>query len=195
MSNESPTPRLVAISGKSGCGNSTVSRLVAASLGFTMVNFTFRSLARMRGMDFEDVRRLAEIDERVDREVDRRQVELALQGNSVLGSRLAIWMAPYADLRVYLSADSVTRSQRVWKREGGSFAAARQHTRERDRMDRDRYVRVYGIDIDRYHELEHLLLIDVTDLRPPEIARRITEEFQLRINAAPQGGAQTGAGA
>jgi cytidylate kinase len=35
----------IAISGKSGCGNSTVSRIVANRLGLRLVNYTVRALA------------------------------------------------------------------------------------------------------------------------------------------------------
>ena len=45
----------IAISGKSGCGNSTVSRLVAAKLGIRMVNYTFKDLARDKGMSLEEI--------------------------------------------------------------------------------------------------------------------------------------------
>ncbi len=195
MLNERQARRLIAISGKSGCGNSTVSRLVAEELGYQMVNFTFRSLARARGAAFEAIRRRAEVDDSVDREVDRHQVELALVRDSVLGSRLAIWMAPYADLRVYLYADSRIRSQRVWKREGGPFSAAQAHTEERDRLDRDRYLRIYGIDIDRYHELRHLMIVDVTDMRPTEISCAIAAEFLARVGSPPLGAEKVATGA
>ena len=35
----------IAVSGKSGCGNTTVSSLLARSLGIKLVNYTFRQLA------------------------------------------------------------------------------------------------------------------------------------------------------
>ena len=99
MSSERPeAPRRlidlrIAISGKSGCGNTTVSRLVAARLGLRVVNYTFKDLARDRGMTFEEVCRLAETDPQYDLTIDRMQVQLADQGGCVLGSRLAIWLA------------------------------------------------------------------------------------------------------
>ncbi|MDA8409757.1 MAG: cytidylate kinase, partial [Treponema sp.] len=46
---------IIAISGKSGCGNSTVSALVAKILGFGLVNFTFKNLAQERGLSFEEI--------------------------------------------------------------------------------------------------------------------------------------------
>ena len=92
MSNEEAVLR-VAISGKSGCGNTTVSRLVAARLGLRVVNYTFKDLARERGLTFEEICILAETDQQYDRTIDRIQVQLAQEGGCVLGSRLAIWLS------------------------------------------------------------------------------------------------------
>jgi cytidylate kinase len=65
----------IAVSGKSGCGNTTVSRLLASALGLRFINFTFRNLAEERGVDMAEVLALAASDDGWDREVDRRQVE------------------------------------------------------------------------------------------------------------------------
>ena len=78
----------IAISGKSGCGNTTVSRLVAAQLGLRVVNYTFKDLAREKGVTFEDICVLAETDPQYDLTIDRMQVKLAEEGPCVLGSRL-----------------------------------------------------------------------------------------------------------
>ena len=88
----------IAISGKSGCGNSTVSRIVADRLGLRLVNYTFRALAAERGISFDEVRRQAEEDSSLDVYLDKRQVELAREGDCVLGSRLAVWLLDDADL-------------------------------------------------------------------------------------------------
>ncbi|MDR1617782.1 MAG: cytidylate kinase, partial [Treponema sp.] len=91
----------IAISGKSGCGNTTVSRMVAGDLGLRFINFTFRSLAEERHITLREVMEKAALDDSWDREVDTRQVALAREGGGcVLGSRLAIWMLPEADLKV-----------------------------------------------------------------------------------------------
>src|SRR5512135_3420239 len=82
----------IAISGKSGCGNTTVSRLVAESLGLRVINYTFKNLARDSGMSFEELALKAESDPQYDHTIDRMQVDLARMGGCVLGSRLAIWL-------------------------------------------------------------------------------------------------------
>jgi len=40
----------VAISGRSGCGNTTVSTLLSQLLGVKLINFTFRNLAQELGL-------------------------------------------------------------------------------------------------------------------------------------------------
>ena len=39
----------IAISGKSGCGNTTVSNLLSKTLNIAMINYTFRSLSEETG--------------------------------------------------------------------------------------------------------------------------------------------------
>jgi len=137
----------IAISGKSGCGNTTVSTLVAERLGYPLINFTFRNLAAERGVEFWEFCRMAEHDDSIDRELDDRQVEMALaQSDCVLGSRLAIWMLKEADLKVYLTASAEERASRILKREGGTFEQRLRETLARDANDTARYKRIYGID-------------------------------------------------
>jgi cytidylate kinase len=178
MSNNAKSNQLkIAISGKSGCGNTTVSRLLADSLELRFINFTFRSLAQEKGLDLAEVLALAAKDDSWDREVDSRQVSLAREeGGCVLGSRLAIWMLPEADLKVFLTARAETRARRIRTREGGSLEKIAAFTAERDRQDRERYIRIYNIDNDNYSFAD--LIIDTDALSPMEI----TELIITKIN-------------
>ena len=67
----------IAISGKSGCGNTTVSRMVAEKLNLKFINYTFRTMAEERGVSFEEIRQLAEENNSVDIELYKKQVHLA----------------------------------------------------------------------------------------------------------------------
>ena len=164
----------IAVSGKSGCGNTTISRIVADRLGLRFINFTFRSLAKERGISLEDVLALAENDDSWDREVDGRQVQLARQpGGCVLGSRLAIWMLKEADLKVYLEARAEIRAERIAKREGGNLETVAAFTGERDKQDHDRYVRIYNIDNNNYQFAD--LIINTDNLEPDEISQLIID--------------------
>ena len=75
----------IAISGKSGCGNTTVSGLLAEKLGIKLINYTFRQLAAEKGMTLAEVIEAAKNDDSYDKYVDSHQVELAQAEPSVLG--------------------------------------------------------------------------------------------------------------
>lgn len=166
----------IAISGRSGCGNTTVSKMIADILDLRFINFTFRSLAEERGVDLKAIIELAAKDDSVDREVDTRQVQLALENkNCVLASRLAIWMLKEADLKVYLNASPEVRAARIFNREGGSLEEVAAFTAERDKKDHERYLRIYGIDTDDYSFAD--LIIDTNNISP----KRIVEIIVMKI--------------
>ena len=164
----------IAISGKSGCGNTTITRMVSEALEVRMVNYTFRNLAAEKGLEFEELCRMAETDPSWDRYLDARQVELAMEGDSILGSRLAIWILKEADLKVYLTASPRERARRIQQREGGDLQAVLEKTMERDRRDRNRYLRLYNIDNDDPSAAD--LVIDTEGKTPDEITDLIVQQ-------------------
>ncbi len=161
----------IAISGKSGCGNTTVTAMLAETLGYRMVNYTFHTLADEKGIDFEEFCRMAQDDPQYDYHVDERQVELAMETSSVLGSRLAIWMLREADLKVFLTASPEVRAGRILKREGGDIQAQMEKTAARDRRDHERYLRLYDLDHDDYSFAD--LIINTDRMTPDQICRII----------------------
>ncbi len=169
---------IIAISGKSGCGNTTVVRLVAQKLGFLPVNYTFRTMAKDMGIPFEELLKKAQDSLEYDRKLDEHQAELAREGNTVVGSRLAIWMVPEADLKIYLRASHAVRVQRIHAREGGDIAAIDRFTQERDAKDRARYRTLYNIDINDT-SCAHLS-IDTERWNAEEIAEIIVDAYRVR---------------
>ena len=176
--------RRIAISGKSGCGNTTVSRLVAARLGLRVVNYTFKDLARDKGMSFQEICQKAETDPQYDLTIDHMQVELAAKGGCVLGSRLAVWLLRDTAYTVYLHAPIEVRAARIAARDGLAIAEALRETKERDQRDHDRYRRLYGYDVDRYDFTA--LVVDAGALSQEEVASEIVEHV-AGIRGAPGG--------
>lgn len=161
----------VAISGKSGCGNTTVSRELARRLGLRLINYTFHDMARERGMPFEQFYRLVQEDTQYDRYLDERQVELASSGGCVLASRLAIWLLPRAGLRVYLSASAEERARRIAGREGTDWKQALEELVWRDARDRERYLGLYEIDVNEYGFAD--LIVDTERGGPDYVVQEI----------------------
>lgn len=170
----------IAVSGKSGCGNTTISRYVSEKLELAFINFTFRSLAAEKELSLLEVLEKAAKDDWWDREVDSRQVAMAQKAEGcVLGSRLAIWMLKEADLKVYLEASAETRAERIVRREGGSIEEVAAFTMERDKQDRERYLRIYNIDNDDYSFAD--LIINTDQKNIEEIAEIIIEAVNNKI--------------
>lgn len=172
--------RIVAISGKSGCGNSTVSKLLADRLGVTLINYTFRRMAEERSVSFEEILKLAndDPDYSYDKALDARQVELAHERDCVIGSRLAIWLLPDAALRVFLAGSLEVRAGRIHEREGAKLADKLAFTRKRDESDHRRYLQIYGIDNDDLSQTD--LVINTEKWRPEAIVEIVVSALKLK---------------
>ena len=168
----------IAVSGKSGCGNTTVSTLLSQALGVTLINYTFRQLAAEKGMTLAQVIESAKTDDSYDMYVDSHQVELAKKEPCVLGSRLAIWMLKEADLKVYLYASDEVRANRVFTREGGDLKQIQEFTARRDSEDSRRYKKLYNIDNNAYSFAD--VIIDTSKYTPEQIVRQILDELKKR---------------
>lgn len=141
---------LITVSGPPGSGKSTAAAGLAAALHYDHVSGgdIFRNLAEERGLDVAEFGELAEADDSIDRNLDRRLREIAAEEDEVvLESRLAGWMAgAHADLRIWLDAPLTVRSRRIAEREEWSESAAEERTRAREASERRRYLEYYDID-------------------------------------------------
>ncbi|MCI7798907.1 MAG: AAA family ATPase [Spirochaetia bacterium] len=168
----------IAISGKSGCGNTTVSTLLSKTLGIELINYTFRQLAQEKGLTLSQVIENAKTDDSYDKYVDSHQVFLAEKSSCVLGSRLAIWMLKNADLKIYLKLDDDTRAERIYNREGGDLQQIKEFTKMRDSEDSRRYMKLYGIDNSDLTFAD--LVIDTKTNNPEQIVKIILDELKKR---------------
>jgi cytidylate kinase len=143
---------LLTVSGPAGSGKSTTATGLAEALDLEHVSGgdIFRDLAAERGYSPVEFNELAEEDERIDRDLDRRLYEIARDRDGlVLESRLAGWLAgDHADFRLWLDAPVDVRAARIADREEKSVDRAREETLRRERSERKRYDEYYGIDID-----------------------------------------------
>ncbi len=142
---------LLTVSGPPGSGKSTAAAGLADALGHEHVSGgdVFRELAAERDLSIEEFNALAEEDDGIDRDLDRRLRELAeTREDLVLESRLAGWMAAeHADLKVWLSAPLDVRAERIADREDKPVERAREETVSRTESESGRYREYYDIDI------------------------------------------------
>ena len=142
---------LITVSGPPGTGKSTTAAGLAEALGYEHVSGgdIFRSLADERGLTPLEFNRLAEDDPQIDRDLDRRLREIAIERDDVvLESRLAGWLAgDHADFRFWLDAPLSVRAERIADREDKTPERAREETTAREASEAKRYAEYYDIDI------------------------------------------------
>lgn len=144
---------LVTISGLPGSGTTTVSRLVAAALDLERVpgGEVFRLMAQEAGMSLADFGAHAQHHPAIDRELDDRLARRAAEGDCVVESRLAGWLATrgrLAAVRVWVHCDDEVRAARVADRDGTTVVQAAADNATRGDLERTRYREVYGLDLD-----------------------------------------------
>ena len=150
----------ITISGLPGSGTTTTGKLLADKLGvpFYSAGDIFRKMAREKNMTLEQFSAYAQKHEEIDMLIDSTQRELAKKiKEGVLEGRLSGWMVEDADLKVWLYAGERTRYERISKREGKSFEEISRVTRVREKSERERYRKFYGIDINDM-SIYHLVL-------------------------------------
>ena len=168
---------LITVSGPPGSGTTTTSEHVAARLEVTLVpgGAVFRAMASERGMSLAEFGLYATDHPDVDVELDTRLAERARAGGVLIESRLAGWIARNEGVpavTVYLECPAEVRAARVAGREGLSVARALADNAERERVERARYLALYGIDLEDLSVYD--LVLDSHELKPDELADRIT---------------------
>lgn len=149
----------VTISGLPGSGTSTVAKIVASKLDYSLISAgeIFRELARKRGYTLEQFGKIAEQDSEIDLYIDRLQRERAQKAdNAVIEGRLSGWMVKEA-FKIFLFADRESRVSRIAKRENKSLYIAREETLNREKDEERRYSKFYGIDLKDW-SIYHIIL-------------------------------------
>ncbi|MFP9061779.1 (d)CMP kinase [Natrialbaceae archaeon A-chndr2] len=143
---------LLTVSGPPGGGKTTNAELLADEFGFEHVSGgdIFRQLADERGYTPLEFNKLAEENDQIDRDLDRRLREIAVEREDlVLESRLAGWLAAeQADLKFWLDAPLAVRGERIAEREEKTPERAMEETRAREASEVHRYREYYGIEFD-----------------------------------------------
>ena len=140
---------IITVSGPPGSGKSTLSMMIAEYFNLELVSSgdVFRAMAKEKGVDLEKFGHMAEADPAIDKEIDRRQVELSkTKGDFLFEGRLSGWLID-ADLKIMLKTDVGVRARRIAGRENISIQQAMYETMVRQKSEAKRYSVHYDIDI------------------------------------------------
>lgn len=170
---------IITISGKAGAGKSTVAKLLSEKLRLNHYSMgdLMRKIAKDKAISLHDLGILAEKDDSIDRELDKRQIELGKrEDNFVIDGRLTAYFMPNANLKVFLDCSDKVRTERILNdqrkdEKGSSFSEMAQAIREREESERKRYSQYYGVDY--YDKKLYDLVVDTTSLGINEVVEKI----------------------
>lgn len=180
---------LITVSGPPGSGTTTAATRVAGALALELVpgGLVFRAMAVEYGMTLAEFGAYAAAQPAVDIELDRRLADRARSGGVVVESRLAGWIARNEGLdavRVYLDCDDAVRAERVAAREDKTVDQALSENAEREKVERDRYLALYGVDLGDLSIYD--LILDSGTLDAGEIADRIVAAARGHFSSTGQ---------
>ena len=141
---------VITVGGPHGTGKSTYARALANALQLRYVcaGQIFRELARERKMSLESFSHYAANHQEVDEMIDKRTKEEGAKRNVVIDAQLGAWVVKQAEVRLLLFASNEVRFARIAHRDRISYEQARKETLAREEIQKARYRRYYGIDVD-----------------------------------------------
>ena len=151
---------IITVSGPHGTGKSTYAAQLADALRIRHVSAgaVFRRIAKEKKISLEELGKKALEDPSIDKLVDQRTIAEADKGNVVIDGQLAGWiLKDRSDLRIYLTAPEDIRLERIAKRDKVGLREARAQTEQRESVQRERYLRHYGFQVED-RSIYHLIL-------------------------------------
>lgn len=167
----------IAISGLSGCGNTTACTNVGTVLKLKSINYTLRNAAEESGLSLQEVQELARLNLEVDYALDAKLTRLAQkEKNCIVGTRLSGWLID-ADLTVWLHASLATRAGRIASREKRSLQEVMEETGRRDKLNIDRFKKAYGVNTLKHEHFD--LVVNTERLTQQQVAALIVAAAKL----------------
>lgn len=185
-----PKKRIITLTGETGSGVSTVTQMLAASLGYRRFSAggLFRNIARQRDMTVEQLNDYADENDVIDREIDTLIRQLGQGSEIVLDARLGYYWI-HDSFRVFLRVDPDTAAQRIYAEisEGKRYedgATTFEQTililRMQAESTQKRYLAQYGVDIGNTKPFD--LTVDTHGKTPEEIVEQIKAGYRAWLS-------------
>ena len=170
---------IITLGGLAGTGTTTTAELLSEKLDIPYISagYVFRQMASERGMSVLEFSEFAEGNDDIDKEIDKRQAELAKSAdNLIVEGRLSAYFVE-ADLKLWLVTPFDVRSQRIAERESKSVDVASEEIIVREESEALRYMDIHNIDIKNMDIYD--LIINTGTFNPEEVSEIILTTLKV----------------
>ena len=177
---------LISITGRLGSGKSTVCGIMKERYGFEIFSTGTinREYARRLGISTLELNKRLNDDPSLDHEIDGTVTKLSEERKDeklIFDSRMA-WHFAKNTFKIFLTIDAMEAARRVMLNQRGAeehydtVEEACQKLVERSRVERDRFVDIYGVDYYDYNNFD--IVVDTTSRTPEEVVTIIMENYE-----------------
>ncbi len=182
---------IITIGGNVGAGKTTLASKLAPALNYEQlyVGGIFREMAAEKNLSIEQFYAQLKDDPAIEQSVDQRQATMMREtDNLIVQGRIAWYFAkssPFQVFNIFLQVDPATGARRSGERKeniGRSTDEMVIATTEREKMERERYKMLYGIE-DHLNPEHYSLVIDTSTLNEQEVFQKALDAIQARLRA------------
>jgi len=177
---------LISITGRLGSGKSTVCNIMKERYGYEIFSTGTinREYARRLGITTLELNKRLNDDPSLDHEIDGTVTKLSEERKGdklIFDSRMA-WHFAKNTFKIFLTIEPMEAAKRVMKNQRGceehyeTVEEACDKLIERSRVERDRFVDIYGVDYYDYNNFN--IVIDTTSRTPDEVVALIMENLE-----------------
>ena len=162
---------IITIGGLAGTGTTTAAELLSEKLGIDYVSagYVFREMAREHDMSVLEFSEFAEGNDEIDKEIDKRQAELAKSAdNLIIEGRLSAYFVE-ADLKLWLVTPFDVESK--------SVDVASEEIISREKSEALRYMDIHNIDISNMDIYD--LIINTDTFNPEKVSEIILTTLKV----------------
>lgn len=176
---------VIAITGDLASGQSTVSKMLAEDLNYTLYRngAYFRELAIKNGMSVTEFGEYIEKHPEVDMQIEKSAADFVKTHNNIVIDAKMGWYAVPDSFKVYLRVNIDIAAQRAFadpnrKRSENlpTLEAQKEDMIKRAKNDLNRYFNLYGVKRDDMSNYD--LVLNTDNLTPEEVLSKIKEEYE-----------------
>ena len=177
--------KIISVAGTVGSGKSTICNRLAEELGYKcyVMGDIMRKLAKENNMDIEEFNQYIKDKKEVDNLVDNKMIEIADKEDDLVISSRTAWHFIPDSFKVYLTICDEEAAKRIFydkermcEKKYLDIEEAIEGVKHRNKMEAQRYMDVYGIDVNDKNNYD--VYLDTTNMSIDEVLNMVVREYE-----------------